>query len=520
MLKYSIIIAVYRKEGAQMLRQWIFGPEYYEELKGFLIFFAGAAVCLYLVYAVAVALPYVAHDSVRDFEKFFNPSPRASIHILRGWAYGQGRPVGAEIESFIFKNVNQLTDLSRVRGLVVLVLALCAAWLGRFAVSRGFARIPAFCLATAIFTLPGIQESVFVPYLFHAMTVLFAFIAYMFWSSRGVFALRLIGAMVFLEIAFLTYTADAFFFLIPTVLVLIREDDGIAAAKVALRDITLCLAAALLYYVIVKLFFYKGAELSSGYQLVFSLGHVGTRILALAGQALPRVFNFWNIYYAPFWGGIAALAVAGVWGAACHVDKKSGALMRALALVAILVTANMIWFVSRQEYIPRSFAVTSALCLLVTYEALVRIAIWRGMELVTLARVLAGAVLMLGLVNAHVTVVRNAWNLNAELMFVRSRVLPYMNPSITEIRVIQPRDPAMGFNGFPSTSDQFNSPTTGVDFEIPDLVRSVLVGVLRTDDQWLLSITMQKYDDPVLPPSPHRLIVDMNELAAIGRWGK
>ena len=503
-----------------MLRQRIFAPEYDEALKGFLIFFAGAAVCLYLVYAVALALPYVAHDSVRDFEKFFNPSPRASIHILRGWAYGQGRPVGAEIESFIFKNVNQLADLSRFRGVAVLILALCAAWLGRFAVSRGFARIPAFCLATAIFTLPGIQESVFVPYVFHAMTVLFAFIAYAFWSSRGAFALRAIGAMVFLELALLTYTADAFFFLIPTVFILIKEDDGVAAAKVAVRDLVLCLAAALVYYGIVKLFFYKGDELSAGYQLVFSLGHAWTRIFALAGQALPRVFNFWNIYYAPFWGGIAALAVAGVWGAACHLDKKSGAVLRVLALVAILVTANMIWFVSRQEYIPRSFTVTSALCLLVSYGALVRIAAWRGLELVTLARVLAGAVLMVGLVSAHVTVLRNAWNLNAELMFVRSHVLPYINRSITEIRVIQPRDSAMGFNGFPSTSDQFNSPTTGVDFETPDLVRSVLVGVLRTDDQWMLSITMQKYDDPMPPSSPHRLIVDMNELAAIGRWGK
>ncbi len=503
-----------------MARHWIFGPGSYEELKEFLIFFAGAAACLYLVYAVALALPYVAHDSVRDFEKFFNPSPRASIHILRGWAYGQGRPVGAEIESFIFKNVNQLADLSRVRGIAVVVLAFCAAWLGRFAVARGFARLPAFCLATAIFTLPGIQESVFVPYLFHAMTVLFAFMAYAFWSSRQTFAVRFIGAMIFLELAFLTYTADAFFFLIPTVFILIKEDDGAAAAKVAARDLALCLAGALVYYGIAKVFFYKGAELSSGYQLVFSIGHAGARLLALAGEAVPRVFNFWNIYYAPFWGGVAAALVAGVWGAACFLDRKNGAVPRALALAAIFMTVNMIWFVSRQEYIPRSFAVTSALFLLVSYAAVLRVGAWRGGEALTLARSLAGAVLVIGLMSAHVTVLRNAWNLNAELMFIRGRVLPYINRSITEIRVIQPRDGATGFHGHPSTSDQFNSPTTSVDFEIPDLVRSVLVGVLKTDDQWMLSITMQKYDEPRPPPDPRRLVVDMNELADIGRWGQ
>ena len=178
----------------------------------FFLFFAGSFVCLYLAFSPTVNTPYADHDSIRYFHKFFNKASEAVSHPQYGFLKADGRIVTAELEELIYKNINHLSDVSRLRLCVIIVLALGASLLTCLAQAAGMGALSAFCLCTSMFTLPGIQNLVFVPYTSMALAVSFSLLAYVVSLKELKFAAQLAGVFVLLETSFFLYPPSTFFF--------------------------------------------------------------------------------------------------------------------------------------------------------------------------------------------------------------------------------------------------------------------------------------------------------------------
>jgi hypothetical protein len=288
--------------------------------------------------------------------------------------------------------------------------------------------------------------------------------------------------------------------------------------KVCVRDMLLCLVGALIYYVIVRIFFYDPEKIiAPGYQVVFSLRHVWIRSVSFVTHAIPAIFNYWNIYYSYFWGAVAAILMGLTMLICCFIDRKRGSIQRMLMILGIFLIVNMIWFVGTQGFIPRAFFVSGVMCLLLSYGVVIWVGKKMGVCFEKLALFLSVALLAIGVVSANVTVIRNVWNVNAEMLFIRSRLVPYLNSSTTEIRLIRPKDNMRGYHGFKVTPDQFNAPTAGYQYDPPYLLRSVLKDVYNPNEMHC-GLSVLEYGQPAPAPDSRTVVVDMNDLVAIADW--
>jgi len=466
---------------------------------------------LYLVYSSTVMAPYVRNDGLRYFDKYYNRNSNFTTDPQFKWLCALGRPVAALEEAFIYQKINHLSDLSRLRLLTITVFALNASLLSSIVVALGLPVIPAFCMSIVIFTLPGIQECVFVPFLFIALAQLCSLSAYVIWMSRWVFGLRIILSFLLLEIAFFTYVPSTFFFLIPvTFLLILKEDDWPHAKKVWLRDMIFGILAAAVYLCVIRIFFYKYIELS-GHQIKWD--SVLNNIKTFLPQAVPQSFNLWNIYYSKVLGITIGLFVAGVLLANALFSKKNIALQRISALLGIFVIFNMVWILLG-GYLPRTFVASQALVLLLVY--------WSGDWLLRMLKSNKWAneswpiiLLALGLIFANIMTTRNVWNCNAELMFIRSRIAQYENSYIREIHIIRPQDTTRGYNGLSIVYDNFNDGSTG-QTELTGLIRAALKDLDDPPIEMHCMVTSSNYGEP-FTMGPNVILIDMNDLVRISK---
>ncbi len=484
----------------------------------FLLFFVGSFLCLFLVFSSAESVPYVAHDTVRLFNKFFTAEP-APDYLMYKFVYAMGRPLEAELETVVAKSIHHLRDLTRIRNIALVVMSLNAALLGLIAYSYGMAAVPAFCIGVAVFTLPGFQETFFVPALCMSLAVSCALLAHLIWISRWVFLLRFLLALVLVETGFFIYPLLAFAFLVPVaVRIIVREDDDWRdSLRVWLRDVLFFGIAAGVYFLFSKLFFYKLNLMTSGYKTDFSLGHIFTRSQAFLAEVVPTIFNLWHVDYSKALGiGLAALA-AGLWILGAILRKKAGEWQRGLMFLVIFLAVNALWFISHMWIVARLVGLAEAVALLFIF--------WCGQRLIRIwfkerkapALLWPAAILLTGMVLANITVVRNVWNMSAELMFVRSRLVSSLNSSTTGIHVVQIKEASPAYNGFNEAYDQFNYAVARTDYEVPDLIRAALLDIyLPQEIHCGITVTQERPLPEELAPGT--LLVDMNDLRRIGRW--
>ncbi len=474
----------------------------------FLLFLAGSFVCLYLTFSATVNIPYVNHDSIRFFHKFYNKENDSLTYPQYRYEYNLGRPITAELEGFLYRKINHLSDLSCLRLITIFVFALSASILALTALLAGMEIIPAFCLCTAIFTLPGVQDFIFVPYLTNALAVFLSMLAYIVLSTRLKYRLHFILAFVLLETSFLLYPPSTFLFFIPTSLMVIFQDNWQVSKKVWGRDICLWILAALVNYFALRSFFYTQMK-SSGHEIAFTLKQISLNVMMFLPQAVPQTFNFWYVYNSKILGFFMMAFVAIFIVADFFVTKKMG-WRKLFALIAIFLLCNLVWFLFC-GYLPREFIASQALALTLVYWC----GEWIGNILKVkkeyLVRIWPITLACVGFLIANQMMTSNVLHNHSELMFVRSRIAQFVNSSTREIHIIRLKDITKGYNGLPVLYDNFNTPTPY--YEIPDLVR---VALKDMGDPFELHciVTYSNYGEP-LGLLPNAVVIDMNDLVYI-----
>lgn len=470
-----------------------------------LFIFIFALACLYLAFSSTVTLPYVRHDSVRYFHKFYNNQSDSQTNPQHDWSYAVGRPFLAEFEEFVYQRINHLSDMSRLRFITIAVFAFCASLLAGMAISLGVPIVPAVCLNIAIFTLPGIQECVFVPFISLAVSILLTLAAYTVWNSQLWFIVRIVTVIILLEVVFFSYPTASFFFLIPSTFLVVISNDWKLSRKIWLRDIPVWAVSAVVYYFVLKMFFYTGLKLTN-HEAAFSYGDVVSNIKTFFFQGITQSFNLWNIYCSQAMGlvmiAVASIALLGRWG-------------RGVMITINFIIFNMVWFLFG-GYLPRTFVEAQAFVLILIY--------WSGelMRKEWLSKVeFLGwgwpvSLMLIGLVSANIVTVPNVWNSNMELMFIRSRLTQYSDSFTKEIRVIRAHDSTHGYTGLPVIYDNFNSGTTA-DYEIPDLIRVSLRDLYDPPTEMHCIVTYSDDSPPVTSIPPHTVIIDMNDLVTIAK---
>jgi len=484
-------------------------------LRYLFIFFLGAIACLYLAYSSAVTVLYVRNDGMRYFDKFGNANSDFATDPQYKWLCALGRPVAAVEEAFVYQKINHLSDLAKLKLFTIMVLALNASLLASIIVSLGFRAIPAFCISMAIFTLPGVQECVFVPFLSIASAQLLALLAYAIGLSRWPHWIRTALSFIFLEITFFTYVPMTFLFLIPTALVLILNDDEWQASKkIWARDMLLWVSAMVVYYIILRGFLYENLKMTH-HQMGPSWSEFFTYIKTFLSQGAPQTFNLWNIYYAQGLGILVASFAVVVLAANFLYIKKKWWAQKAGALLMIFLIFNMIWFLFG-GYLPRIFVASQAFAVILIY--------WCGVWFIKIFRRHSQwlpvcwpvAIMLMGLVCANSTMSRNVWNCNAELMFIRDRLAQYADTTIEEIHLIRPQDPTKGYNGLKVVYDNFNDGSTFYR-DVPSLIRVALRDMDDPPTEMHCVVTSSDYGQPFKELSPHILVINMNDLVRISR---
>ena len=415
------------------------------------------------------------------------------------------------IETFIYRRIHHLPDLSWLRLAAIATIALSACLLAQIVLSYAKETAAVVCLCIGIFTLLGIQDFVFVPFMFNVLALFCSLLAYFVWSSRVWSWVRLPLALVLLEAAFFMYPSTPLLFLVPTVLALIFQRNWEASRKIWLKDLFFWGLAAGLYYLTVRVFFYHSLNMS-GYEIAFTQQRVCQNIISFIFQGAPQVFNLWNIYASAHFGVCVIVLLVIIIAIDFLVTREMG-WGRLGALISLFVVFNMVWFLF-EGYMPRQFIGAQSLAVVLVYwcgEWLLRR--WKTPQI---ASVIWPAVLMsLGLVSAFMTLLYNCLNYNAEIMFIRQRLAQQMTASTQEIHLVRLQG-HRGYNGLPTIYDNLNG-TSLAEAKTSDLIRAAVEDISCPLKRVI--VTVSSYGEPY-HRDKNTIVIDMNDLGSHSNWKK
>ncbi len=526
-------------------------------LKFFLIFFLSGFVLLYFLLSAAIVIPYAHHDQIRYFTKKYNPLFKNEIgnDPQAPWQYALGRPVSAKVENFLFHHIHSLTDLARIRLIILVVLGLSMALLASFLFSLRLSPLQSFCISAAIFLLPGPQNIVFTTILPNALAILFALLSYLLLRlcegmTIAKYVLRLLLSFILLLTAMFTYAAYAFFFLIPTIAVVMFSDRAqwSNVKRIVFRDLLFVALAAGAYFIFTKLYIlpqYTAIINSTApqYHFQFSLATLWEKINIFLIKVIPIVFNLWNVYENQFIAVVLILFSLGAFFVKAFDDDGSfkntsgnSFYFTAQKLVVIFILflgVNCVWLLSPMMIILyRLFFGASAAAILLIFWAgnsyiisFLKNQRWRE-------RILTGWAVFFLVVSGGIAgfnTTKNVLNSNMELMFVRSVIASHAGKPISRIHVVLPVENNLGYNGFPSLDDNLNRKTTEFSADIADYLRLAIMNVADIKratffpcevNQWVCTkvcppdqilITKSANGSPIYP-SPNMVLIDMNQL--------
>jgi len=471
----------------------------------FFLFFAFGFVLLFLAFSSAVYIPYTNHDSIRYFHKFYNHQSDGLIYPQYNYEYNLGRPLAAELDEFLYRHIQHLSDMSTLRFLVITSFALSVALLATVAVAQGISWLQAFGLSVAIFTLPGIEDFIFVPYIANALAILVALLGNLLLLKSLKYHVHWLLAVICLLISFCLYPPSTLFFLVPSAMGCLLASHENKIPKIALRDFMLWVLVAGSYYLILRGLFYAQIK-SSGHEISFSFKQLVGFALAFIPQATPQIFNFWNVYWSAILGASILLFISVFILFDCWVAKNTGIKRWGIFIVLFLAT-NLTWFLF-DGYDPREYIASQGLGLICLY--------WAGLQVLNLLKLAkewmpsAWLVLLLvvGLFMSNQLITLNVLNNYSELMFVRSRIAQYVNTSTSEIHIIWLKSRNRGYNGLPTIYDNINS--TVRDYEIPDLIRVALKDMGQPFELHCI-ITYSNLGE-TYSVHPDAVIINMNDL--------
>ncbi len=513
---------------------------------------------LFLCFSSAVFVESIYHDNTRYFRNSVGVEGGSDFGVdgQYGWLQVIGRPIAAEIENLIFKYTRDFSDLALFRCIVIGILAAGAATLAVLLSRFGLDWIASWMIATALFTLPGGQITVFMTNIPNALCVLLSLLACVvlrpvqLTKMSKEYWLRSLCAFLLLLSAFLTYQALTFCFLWGSLAyVLVNHNRRfLTYASVLFRDLILFTGAAITSLLIKDLFVHAAyLSLADNIPVHFTAGFSLTHILA----RVPHVFAFQIPVASMMWfisleAGILVLLIL-VFSllmyaffprerAGGFVSGLSGRISFLICVVFLLICIfGPSFFTTRLIYHRRVLFSGSAAILLVIFffstMALKRLAPSLSRSDRFSRRCAAVLILLIGLVSADYSMSQNVWNTNAEMMFVRTSIMERKTMP-RRIHLVKPIRNFMGYNGRLTYSDEFNGKTVSFNNDVLDFVRLALgdrshplcfcdPSVVNCDQQCPDSgtiITISNYGERICRTSD-MMVIDLNLLVRATKSG-
>lgn len=470
-------------------------------------------LALFLTLGAAITIPNVSRDQYRYFSKKsaidenFKPSCRDDPQ--NPWLYNLGRPIAAKMECFVFQKTSDIASLMRLRIGVLSAMALAAVLL-----NLSFFRIlgnelQAFFLTIPIFTLPGSQNTLFMTNFPNAFAPIFALLAYLTLHSAQPPSLRnhratvcatlsTAVAIIFLLLSLLTYQMLAFFFFLPIVAEILFGNSPLALMRKKIAWCVISFIAALTaYYVLNKYFCYpQYPHTPAEYRLEVHFNGIFDRAIKVLGYIIPLEFNLWNIYTNRIAGVTLALfccitmLVAVIRSKTTDYNGEQSpqhlGVERFATFTGVLFATNGIWFLTPAYVLFRLTVVPSAIALFGLIWSIHYLLCQRKeqslpsdsfLKTTTLGILAAG-----GIVFANVVMEQNVWNSHDELAYMRGSLADRLTDPFDHIHIVLARQnpiAAIGFNGLPTKTDEFNVLTTS--FDIPTEYVSMVGLALRQD---------------------------------------
>ncbi len=506
----------------------------------FFLYFLLAFIYLFVVFSPATFIPFAHHDQYRYFA---NPGNRFRNDPLRGFITGLGRPLTASIQNVVFKNVDNISDLSLVRGIVIfftaIVLSLLAIWLYSLFPNKAIA----FLVSATIFTLPGIQYFVFNGDIPNIVCIFFALLSSLFIQkvklrdpyhrdfkeSLWLLFFFLLSLGSFMVSAFI-YTPLTMFFLLPTLaIVLFTSISSWPETRLkVIRDLLLYGSGCVIYFIVAKLCFvpmFNQDDVPAIYKLSIT-SNIPSKI-AFFKEISIRSLNLWNIHpNKTIYLVLILIILAGALVAAIRIlsrnrnvaDKRKHILFMlqiAIAVGILLLASNTVNLVaSGGAILYRTIFVYMAMITLLLIWCFSSVRYICPVKLqVKIVGTIICAIFVGASIIAYRTTRHNTLNSYIEFSFVCREIAKHGDKKISRIHLIRAKPNGRGFNNRLSSpspyGDEFNVNSTQYVQDIPFIIRAALLELNLKGGHFI--VTNSAFGEPI-PASPNTVIIDMNRL--------
>lgn len=431
---------------------------------------------LILIYSPLLFTPYAFHDNTRYFREYrSDPSIKKSCRHDTQFVPLQkmGRPLTALLECSITTNVDSLEQLQKVRWLNIFFAATALMLLAYWFIKLEFSAISSFAIALSLFTLPALQNNLFMTSMQTQLALALATMAYLllpnpFMPSQPNPRRRLFLGLLLLGLSFFLYYVYSFVVIILNLSLLLwgRRQSLPVYLKLLFRDLLLLGGYSIAVLASVGLGVNKRDPSMGGYSATVELATLFAKSKQLLLEVFPTALNLWNIYPSRFAGILLLFFIAG--GLTIQILKRrhqvttpaffaSLGLILGTCCVFNLATPLVDYVLFRTLFLISCFIILLSLYATQGWLTLVAAASpWR--------KTFAGFTVLLaviGSLSAARNTNRNVMNAVIELGFVQTELARQLNEKTERIHFVQADTKNYGFNGYRSAGpDEFNNNTT------------------------------------------------------------
>jgi len=468
------------------------------ETRPFWGYFIVSYLALLVSFSPVVWLEAVYHDNTRYFSYDGKSAKKSCCKDPQyGWLYLIGRPISAEIECQIFKYTEQFSDLQKLRILVIGVMALSSAMFSMMLKKSGLDWLASFLLSVAIFTLPGMQNAAFMTNLTNCISVLCAFLAILVqdplcsdplnqWKIKGIF--KNVVSIILLIVSGLAYPTMSFVFVWILLVNIVNGQDKscLFYGKFVIRYLMFFLIAMSLSILVGKMVIHgdmaqRMSHIPEQFRPDFSIISFLSKIPFLFSDIIPYAASFWLMK-----GGIFSRIMLVTIGLALFIlaafSKKN---MWSIQVTAAKIVCIFLFIIF--AFAPTMLAKVPVLhqrvlfpgmgVLLILAVLLIPVAICsinQTVSKLSISRVCAFSALCFGLIAANYSLLKNAWNTNIEMMFVRSELAKF-EVLPRRIHIVRAVNNNTGFNKLSAIGDEFNRKTTEYSQDILYFLETALL---------------------------------------------
>jgi len=294
--------------------QYLYRPENLRLARTALAFLVFGGIFFYFIYSPALNIPFAYHDHYRFFREDFHAPTDLRKERLNDYEYkfikGIGRPIAAEIEYNMFKNVTVIKDLVFFRHVTVILIVMSCTVIALWLYYLGLPKYLAFLISGSLFTLPGIQNFVCMANMPNVLTIILATVASLLlyrlrylsiatFSREGALkvAATLVLSFVVLLAALFNYPILACLFLLPplTLILFRRLEEWSETRRVAAMHIGMLGFTSIVYLIVVKFSLSPTlGDVPGSYQVGFTTNLAG-KMRWFTTSVSVWALNLWNV---------------------------------------------------------------------------------------------------------------------------------------------------------------------------------------------------------------------------------